>query len=51
MKRFGIVPALAACAALAACSSDVTTPAAAPRAPSLSAEADAGQYMVLFKGN
>ncbi|HEX8245633.1 MAG TPA: S8 family serine peptidase [Longimicrobium sp.] len=51
MKRFGIVPAALVCAALAACSTDTTGPAAAPRAPSLSAAADAGQYMVLFKGN
>jgi len=51
MKRFGIVSALLAAAALAACSNDSTGPqAAAPRAPARAASAFAGQYLVTFKG-
>jgi hypothetical protein len=40
--------------ALAGCARDVTAPAATPRTPSYSAEANVnvdGQYLVLFKGN
>ncbi|HEX6749972.1 MAG TPA: S8 family serine peptidase [Longimicrobium sp.] len=51
MKRYGMFSAvLAVVLAAGACSNDATAPLA-PRAPSLDAAADAGQYLVLFKGN
>ncbi|HEU4560531.1 MAG TPA: hypothetical protein VFS20_21955, partial [Longimicrobium sp.] len=50
MKRFAVVSALIAAGTLAACSIDSTGPEAAPRAPARTASADAGQYLVTFKG-
>lgn len=51
MKRFTVVSAMIAAGTLAACSLDSTGPeAAAPRAPARTASADAGQYLVTFKG-
>ncbi len=54
MKRYQAGCALLAAGllALAGCSQDVTTPAAAPRSPAFDAAAEAdGQYLVLFRGN
>ncbi|HET7463371.1 MAG TPA: S8 family serine peptidase [Longimicrobium sp.] len=51
MKRFGMMSALFAAAALAACSPDLATgPAAAPRAPAHEGATAPGQYLVTFKG-
>ncbi|HYH81413.1 MAG TPA: S8 family serine peptidase, partial [Longimicrobium sp.] len=50
MKRFGTMSVLLAAGALAACSTDSTGPAAAPRAPVLEASAGSGQHLVIFKG-
>jgi hypothetical protein len=51
MRRLGIVCTAAACLALAACATDTTGPAAAPRAPAKDAAAATATYMVGFHGN
>lgn len=51
MRRMMSALAAAGTLALAACSTDMTAPLATPSAPTRSASADGGQYLVLFKAN